>query len=469
VQASLNTALDRLLELDATRIRILAYAVLLVIAAAQFLGARDPSLGYLYIVPMLLLGLCKDNRTVVLGALTCAGMRIVLGSQWDQPGLLTRLIPLMFAYSLTGIVTAQITRRRIAERGYSKALEKRIQLEQDLKDQLRVIVETTPLAIITIAQDGRVLLSNQSARKLLNIEVDIGANHVRALLPDVWQFQLSNRDVTAGQVFAMTGTRTDGATFRAYVWASRHRTPYGKAVSFVIWDYSEELRNRETDAVEWLSRTSHVLISAALHEVQNLASAALVTLAQRSGSVSADQTSDAQVVLGLVKRVHNIALRGLYSASVTEVHEAEADMQQLTDELRIVLEPVCRENNIQLIWLVPKETPTVSVDHQTAMQVLLNLCRNSVRAMRNAERKVLQIHVIAHDRAVHIRIEDSGPGVAKPSLLFQPYQEDASGMGLGVFVSRALVRSFGGELRYEQEQRSGACFVVELSRNRTAT
>ena len=65
------------------------------------------------------------------------------------------------------------------------------------------------------------------------------------------------------------------------------------------------------------------------------------------------------------------------------------------------------------------------------------------------------------DQRVIVRFSDSGPGVLCPEAVFQPFQPGAQGTGLGLYISRALIRSYGGELRLEAEN-SGACFAVEL-------
>jgi signal transduction histidine kinase len=45
--------------------------------------------------------------------------------------------------------------------------------------------------------------------------------------------------------------------------------------------------------------------------------------------------------------------------------------------------------------------------------------------------------------------------------LFRPFQQGAIGSGLGLYVSRFLIRRYGGELRFEPS-RQGSCFVIEL-------
>ena len=60
-----------------------------------------------------------------------------------------------------------------------------------------------------------------------------------------------------------------------------------------------------------------------------------------------------------------------------------------------------------------------------------------------------------------IRFEDTGIGVASPENLFRPFQRGAKSSGLGLYVSRAIMRSFGGDLAHEPGP-EGCCFAVIL-------
>jgi C4-dicarboxylate-specific signal transduction histidine kinase len=61
-----------------------------------------------------------------------------------------------------------------------------------------------------------------------------------------------------------------------------------------------------------------------------------------------------------------------------------------------------------------------------------------------------------------IEVADTGGGVAHPEHLFHPFQAGAEATGLGLYLSQAFLRSFGGELRYQPVQ-DGACFTVYLT------
>ena len=94
--------------------------------------------------------------------------------------------------------------------------------------------------------------------------------------------------------------------------------------------------------------------------------------------------------------------------------------------------------------------------------MFLNLTKNSERALENAELKRIEIAVEALGSVVSVRVADTGPGVAAADKLFQPFQKGADSTGLGLYLSRAFVRSFRGDLRHDAAV-PGCCFIIELA------
>lgn len=95
------------------------------------------------------------------------------------------------------------------------------------------------------------------------------------------------------------------------------------------------------------------------------------------------------------------------------------------------------------------------------LQVFLNLVKNSHRAMQHTEQKRLKVVACVRQKTVVVVFEDTGIGIAHPEHLFRPFQPDAVSTGLGLYVSRAILKSFGGEITYEPRS-EGCCFVVVL-------
>jgi C4-dicarboxylate-specific signal transduction histidine kinase len=132
------------------------------------------------------------------------------------------------------------------------------------------------------------------------------------------------------------------------------------------------------------------------------------------------------------------------------------------EALGILMEPALRDKGAVVRWDIAESLPDVRGDHHTLLRVFMNLAQNSLRAMENSKEKQLTIFASREDAGrVVVRFRDTGAGVAYPERLFKPFQPEADGTGLGLYVSRALVRSLGGDLRYEP-QAVGAGFAVEV-------
>jgi len=97
----------------------------------------------------------------------------------------------------------------------------------------------------------------------------------------------------------------------------------------------------------------------------------------------------------------------------------------------------------------------------------MNLARNSRRAMESAGFKQLCVSTSAEGKTVVVRFEDSGIGVSAPDDLFRPFQPGANSTGLGLYVSRAIMRSFGGDLLYEPRPQGCSFAVIVPSSTKT--
>lgn len=110
----------------------------------------------------------------------------------------------------------------------------------------------------------------------------------------------------------------------------------------------------------------------------------------------------------------------------------------------------------------------VQADPGLMEQVLVNLMVNALDAMAESPTRRLCISAEAQGERVHLDVTDSGPGIA-PAMrehLFEPFatsKPPGTGLGLGLMISRRIVRSFGGELSApEAPAGGGACFRIDL-------
>jgi len=257
------------------------------------------------------------------------------------------------------------------------------------------------------------------------------------------------------------GQREKGDVFLANVFFSTYRTAVGPRLAALVVDASEELRDREEASLEQLMTGSRILVGAVSHEIRNVCGAISVIYENLLRSGGLENNKDFEALGSLLETLNLIASWELkQTATIGQV--GGLDLTEVLDDLRIVLEPYCREADIEVHWQIPADLPAVWADRHSLLQVLLNLTKNSERALESAARKRIDIAVTAKGRSVIVRVSDSGPGIQSPDKLFQPFQKGADSTGLGLYLSRAFVRSFHGDLRHDPAV-PGCSFVIELA------
>ena len=126
-----------------------------------------------------------------------------------------------------------------------------------------------------------------------------------------------------------------------------------------------------------------------------------------------------------------------------------------------------RFRNIEMVWKLDPELPTVQSDASQIQQVILNLFNNAIDAIdRNGHITVTTGRDIATGM-VRIGIRDDGPGMDKDmqGRIFDPFfttKKLGEGTGLGLSISYSIITKLGGSLRFESEVGQGSEFTILL-------
>ena len=380
----------------------IAVLLMLVIAWMDWL-LPSISVGFLYLIPVLLSAATLNSRQIIALALFCAFMRESfdplqstdpsqpLPFVWNPihwaPGAMGRLVVIATGFTMTGFFVAELNQRRQLLSDHLKAQAEQIRRREEAELRLRILIETSPLAILTLDHLGRVLLSNESASQLLGFEKDdLQGHEVAPYLPILNRLLHSHRSGNKMRTSVeCRGTRRSGEVFLAHVWLSTYLTSEGPGLAAVVWDASENLRDREGSGLDSMMATSRVLIGAISHEIRNLASAASTAyMALADTHAEGLESSEHYQALGtLIRGLEKIASSGLRVASDREA--MVADMGTVLDETRIVIEPALKEAGIQVAWEIPGNLPLVQADRHSLLQVFINLARNSSQALEQSE------------------------------------------------------------------------------------
>lgn len=437
-------------------------AMIALIAFIDWRSAADIPLGFLYLFPMLLAGSALRPWQIIAIAAVCTGLTEVFDEfPWSVTTGLPRDILYFAAFSCTALFVFETFRRRELSERYMRQIEGEMRGRMEAEEQLKVLVESSPAAIFTSDPRGHFLLANEAAHRLFGVPPgSLAGVSVREYLPSLLSVPAPEY---RGQPFRTSmqcqGHRADGEAFQAEIWFSTYITTAGPRLAAMVLDTSEDLRLREETSLHQLSLGSRILIAAVTHEVRNVCGAIAMVYENLVRGRQLAQNKDFEALGTLVQALERIAAMDLRQ---TAIQGAAIDLRAVLEEFRIVVDSSLRDDGVITRWHLSENLPLVWAERQSLMQVFLNLVKNSARAMENRPDKQLTIAAQRQREGVVIRFVDTGGGVANPGRLFRPFQPGADATGLGLYLSRAFMRSFRGDLRYEAVS-GGAAFLVELS------
>lgn len=146
----------------------------------------------------------------------------------------------------------------------------------------------------------------------------------------------------------------------------------------------------------------------------------------------------------------------------------DVDLSAVVEAALEIAEPRLRENQVRVLWEAPDRPVLVRGGEVRLQQVVLNLLSNAIDAMAGRIEKRVEIALAPAGVTVALSIRDTGPGIAEPEKIFDPFYTTkevgaGEGMGLGLSISYGLVQSFGGAIRGRNHPGGGAVFTVELA------
>ncbi len=372
---------------------------------------------------------------------------------------------LMLTLALTALLLGAVVRERA---GVLRRVAAR-EAEQ------RALLAMAPDAVLTVDAGGAIKMANPAAVRLFGR--DCGeAQRVRLtqLLPEI------NLSSAAGRA-ALDGRREDRSEFPAEVAWARLDTPTSEGFLVTVRDVTERRRSeeqlRERDAA--LSRAMRFamageLASSLAHEL-NQPITALVSYLNASEILAnrAQAVDDRlQSTLGKAGREAMRAsevlhrLRNFYrgGASKREI----VNLRALAGVVVAAFQERLRRAGATLVVSAPAMLPEFEGDAMQLEIVLHNLLANAIDAVTrvDATHRRIELSAAHSEGVVTLQVDDTGAGIAPQvaGQLFEPFVTSKSdGMGLGLAISRTLIRARGGELSFTRSSRlGGACFIVRI-------
>lgn len=439
---------------------LIAAGLIVVVAMIDWWTKTFLSLGFLYLFPIMLVAGFLPRWQIIGLSVLCSGLQEIFSNLPLTEAVIPRLAMVTVGYVGTGLFISELAAKRRLAAKHVEDLEHQVRFRRDAEQQLEVLIESSPAAIVTVDAGGRIERANQAAQQLLAPDAQpLPGQSIAAFLPVLQRIVQTYQSRVFRTTLQCQGHRHNGEVFMAGVWFSTYATLSGPRLAAIIVDLSEDIREREQLSLDHLLKNARILMGAISHEVRNLCAAISVVYRNLSHVARLRDNRDFQALGTLVEGLEKIASLDVKPSSEQSLTAVE--VPSVLDELRLLIESSLQETGVQVVWNVSSGLPPVAADRYGLMQAFLNLVKNSQRAMEETQSKQLTISAAQEDQGVVIRFEDTGHGVTAPERLFQPFQSNAAATGLGLYVSRAILRTFRGDLHYEPRS-GGSSFAVWL-------
>src|SRR5579863_2677324 len=198
--------------------------ILLAIAFADWWTKPYVSLGFLYLFPIMLTAGFLPRWMLVLLGVICA----VLSEEFSAlDRSLVRLAFETLALVGCGLFVAELARNR--------------RLSLEAQERLRILVETSPAAIVTIDDRGFIELANRAAAELIAPRDGHLVGHpVAAFLPELHHALRREEGPQFRASMQCRGHRDDGQSFTADVWFSTYKEGDRPKLAAIIGEVTEE-------------------------------------------------------------------------------------------------------------------------------------------------------------------------------------------------------------------------------------
>jgi two-component system, NtrC family, C4-dicarboxylate transport sensor histidine kinase DctB len=155
--------------------------------------------------------------------------------------------------------------------------------------------------------------------------------------------------------------------------------------------------------------------------------------------------------------------------------DIDVEAVDLRDSVRTALAmmaPQLGKMAVSIQTTLPSEPATVMADPLRIEQIIVNLLRNALDAVRAREHKEIKILLVATRETILLSIEDNGTGLPDPDKLFEPFyttKKPGEGLGLGLAISAGFAVELGGRLVARNAPDAGAVFELVLPRARNSS
>jgi len=327
---------------------------------------------------------------------------------------------------------------------------------------LRHLLDEMPTGIITYDKHKKVEIINRAGLKILELDVLSNLKQLNNIQPEL-ESKINNLSITKKNVISLQTTRG----LKSILFRHKEILLNQRKIQIISFEnIRAELDLEEERAWQKIFRVLTHEIMNSIAPIRSLTSSVLKLFLENDKTKSINQLNEEDIGIAVtgLKSIDN-RNKGLSSfvvdfkklMRIPEPQTEQIEINQFIDSVYPILQELCIEKKIKLSYKRFDNAAFIKIDKEQIIQVLINLVKNAVEAI-NSENGKIEISSVLNENNINLSISDNGKGIPLDVLseIFIPFfTTKKEGSGIGLSLSRQIMRNHGGELNVSSKENNG--------------
>lgn len=350
--------------------------------------------------------------------------------------------------------------------GITRGFQERLQNREERLQYLFAIIQHLGVGLLVYDSGENVVLTNNATRTLLDVPAPRTLSDLEPAHPELVSRlrQLKPGDRVLASVFV------EGDVSQIALRASDFRSNRQLLTLVSLQNISAELNEKELDAWQNLIRILTHEVKNSLTPIASLAGSVDKLLSESSSAISPATSEKVAEALRIIRKRSDGLLRFIDAyrdlTHLPAPHYRECVVAELFSRIETLVSARLEGGSISFGSSIDPPDLTLTADPHLVEQALINLSLNAIEAVsgRPDSRISLEAFIDSKGRPV-IRVTDNGPGILAEVIekVFIPFfTTKKSGSGIGLSLSRQIVRMHGGSLTVHSDPQKQTVFTMRF-------
>ena len=350
---------------------------------------------------------------------------------------------------------------------------KKTKLTRDERLQyLTTIVQHVGIGLITFNEKGNIQIINTAAKRLLKVDQIKNIGELAAINDEL--VSSFKKLKTGGRELLTVEIGGEERQLSVYAIELTLGNETFKLIS--LQNIRTELEEKEMEAWQKLVR---VLTHEIMNSVTPISSLASTVEGEITHHLDRDDSEhlmekedleDIHLAVQTIKRRSEGLIRFVNDfRSLTHTPEPKFQLVQVNElfgQMSVLLKKEFEENMIKFSVDILPSNLTVSIDPELIQQVLINLIKNAIQALREQQIRRIELRAFQDEKNNTLFVlKDNGPGIdeeAQNKIFIPFFTTKKSGSGIGLSLSRQIMRQHNGSISVRSKPDEGTEFILRF-------